>query len=111
MVFCVPYIQATVNITAAVRDLPISTPVIIAKTKVDDTVQEAFLACESQVVCKVNSEDSILYLLAAFYSYHMQFPKGLRSLYTLFEILFLNQRPKKVPSIVSSVLSCISSDI
>ena len=58
---------------------------------------------------QIDPPKSSLFLFAAFYAFNMQYPKGLVSLYTFLEIFLFNKRPKKIPSIVSSILSCLNT--
>ena len=72
--------QASLRINAAVTDIAEPAPTVVVKENIDGTVSEVFLVSEMEVLGKVPVEKAPLYLLAI-----------------------------KVPTIVSSVLSCINS--
>lgn len=98
-------LQNVVSVEAAIAESTELAPSLLVKRNFDGSIKEVFLICERQVLCKITPELSPLYLLAAFYAFNMKYPKGLHSLYTLFQIILLNSRPKKVPAIVSKVLT------
>ena len=101
--------QESLSITAAVSDVDEAAPTLVIKESFEGQVKEVFLVSEKEVLCKIPPQKSPLYLLAGFYVFNMKYPKGLVSLYTFLEIFLLNKRPTKVPSIVSSVLSCLNT--
>ena len=102
-------LQESLSITAAVSDIDEAAPTLIIKETFEGQVREVFLVSEKEVLCKIEPQKSPLFLFAAFYAFNMQYPKGLVSLYTFLEIVLFNRRPNKVPSIVSSVLSCLNT--
>lgn len=98
-------IQASLGAQYAAENISEMAPTIMVKQQLGDVGGEAFLVSEREVICKVPVGEIPLYLLSAFYSFNMQYPRGLTSLYTLLEILLFNIRPKKVPQIVSGLLT------
>ena len=84
-------------------------PILMVKESFEAQVKEVFLVSDNKLLRKIPPQKSSLYLLAGFYVFNMKYPKGLVSLYTFLEIFLFNKWPTKVPSIVSSVLSCLNT--
>ena len=101
--------QESLSISAAASEKDEAAPTLIVKESFEGEVSEVFLVSEKVVLCKIDPPKSPLFLFAAFYAFNMQYPKGLVSLYTFLEIFLFNKRPKKIPSIVSSILSCLNT--
>ena len=106
---CFFLFQESLSISAATSEIDEAAPTLIVKENFEGQVSEVFLVSEKVMLCKIDPQKSPLYLFAAFYAFNMQYPKGLVSLYTFLEIFLFNKRPKKVPSIVSSILSCLNN--
>ena len=68
---------------------------------------ETFLIAEKKVICKVPAALSPLCLLAAYYAFDMEYPKGLSSMYMLFEKILLNKHSKKEPQIVTTIFTAL----
>ena len=51
-------------------------------------IQQVFLVAKNQLLCNVKPLESPLSLLSAFYSYNMNYPKGLESLYGFLSMLY-----------------------
>ena len=101
--------QESLSVNAAVSDVGETAPTLLVKENFEGQVKEVFLVSENELLCKIPPQKSPLYLLAGFYVFNMKYSKGLVSLYTFLEIFLLNKRPTKIPSIVSSVLSCLNT--
>lgn len=95
--------QASLSLTAAVSGSSQSHPSIIVKEMPGEKV-EVFLVCEQVIISEIAGMEAPLLLLAAYYSYNMQYPKGLSSFFTLLEVKLCGMKPRKVPSAVSNAL-------
>ena len=69
--------------------------------------REVYIIAEQLVISKISSHSSDAALLSSFYMMNMQFPHGLSNFYTVLEILLLNQCPKRIPIVVSQVISLL----
>ena len=69
--------------------------------------KEVYIVAEQLVVAKLSVHNSPAVMLSAFYVMNIKFPHGLTNFYTILEILFLNQFPKRIPIIVSQVISLL----
>lgn len=69
--------------------------------------REVYIIAEQLVISKISSHSSAAALLSSFYVMNMQFPHGLSNFYTVLEILLLNQCPKRIPIVVSQVISLL----
>ena len=65
---------------------------------------DVFIMCEQVIICKIQGMEAPFGLLAAYYSFNMQYPKGLNSFFTLLEVKLCGIRPHKVPNVVSNAL-------
>ena len=65
---------------------------------------EVCLMCEQVIISEIAGIEAPLVLLAAYYSYSMQYPRGLSSFYTLLEVKLCGIKPHEVPSAVSNAL-------
>ena len=95
--------QASLSLTAAVTGCTMSHPSLIVKEKIGDEV-EVFLICEQMIVTQVTGLEAPIVLLAAYYAFNMQYPKGLQSFCTLLEVMLCGIKPGKVPNVVSNAL-------
>ena len=94
--------QASLSLTAAVSGSSLSHPSLIVKEIPGEKVQ-VFLVCEQVIISEIAGMEAPLVLVAAYYSYNMQYPKGLSS-FTLLEVKLCGIKPRKVPSAVSNAL-------
>ena len=69
------------------------------------------LVVERQILCSVPSKEVPLALLAAYYSFNMEYPKGIKKCLTTLEILLLDLVPSKVDPKVSALLSALTNII
>ena len=69
--------------------------------------KEVYIVAEELVVAKLTVDNSPAALLSSFYVMNIKFPQGLTNFYTILEILFLNQFPKRIPIVVSQVISLL----
>ena len=95
--------QASLSLTAAVSGSSQSHPFLIVKEMPGEKV-EVFLVCEQVIISEIAGIEAPLALLAAYYSYNMQYPRGLSSFFTLLEVKLCGIKPHKVPSAVSNAL-------
>lgn len=82
------------NIESAAHKVPEAVPCILVVGQLSK-INETFLVVEKQVICKVKPVLCPLMLLAAYYSYNMSYPTGLKTLYTFLEYVILDIKPKK----------------
>ena len=71
---------------------------------------EVFLVMEKKVLCKISITLAPLYLLSAFFVFDMVYPKGLTSLYQLFEKILLDKHDTKCSQIVSRLFTAITTE-
>jgi len=57
--------------------------------------KEAFLVCKHSILCSIPVEEAALTLLAAYYTFNMQYPQGCINVFCFLEVLFLNTTPPK----------------
>ena len=74
-----------------------------------NAIQDVFLVAEKQKLCKIKANESPLSLLSAYYSYNMNYPKGLESLYGFLEYAILNKKPSKISSCLSVFLTTLNN--
>ena len=88
-------LQATVNTERAALEVPEPVPCILVVGQLDK-INETFLVVEKKVICKAKAIILCpLLLLAAYYSYNMSYPAGLKTLYMFLEYVILDVKPKK----------------
>ena len=74
-----------------------------------NAVKEVFLVAEKQTLCNVKPVEAPLSLLSAFYSYNMNYPKGLESLYGFLEYAILDRKPSKMSSCLSVFITYLNN--
>lgn len=74
-----------------------------------NNIQQVFLIAENQILCNVKPVESPLSLLSAFYSFNMNYPKGLESLYCFLEYAILNKKPYKMSSCLSVFITYLNN--
>ena len=89
--------------TAAVIGCKTSRPSLIIKEKIGEEV-EIFLICEQTIITQVTGLEAPIALLAAYYAFNMQYPKGLQSFCTLLEVMLCGVKPGKVPNVSSALI-------
>ena len=99
--------QTSLTATAAAADVAQAAPSLIIKHHVSGD-SKVFLVFERSVICKVPAVEVPIVIMAAYYAYNMQYPSGLKNLYTLFELELCGITPKKLPRNVERMLTCLS---
>lgn len=74
-----------------------------------NAIKEVFLVAEKQILCNIKTIESPLSLLSAFYSYNMNYPKGLESLYGFLEYAILDKKPHKMSSCLSVFITYLNN--
>jgi len=97
-----------VNIEKAAAEVPNAAPCILVVGQLNKIV-ETFLIVEKKVICIVKPILCPLLLLAAYYSYNMSYPTGLKTLYTFLEYVVLDLKPKKLPSTLAQFTTYLSA--
>ena len=87
--------------TAAQVQLP--TPTLLVQGTV--AVQ---LVVERQVLCSVPIKEAPLALLAAYYAFNIEYPRGIKKCLATLEILILDIVPSKVDPKISALLSALT---
>ena len=67
------------------------------------------LVVERQILCSVPVKEAPLALLAAYYSFNIEYPKGIKKCLATLEILLLDLVPSKVDPKISALLSVLTS--
>ena len=84
------------NIEKAALEVSKAAPCILIIGQLDKT-NETFLVVEKKIIYKVKPILCPLLLLAAYYSYNMSYPIGLKTFYIFLEYVILDIKPKKWP--------------
>ena len=79
-------------------------PSLVVKELPGGEDAEVFIVCEQVFISNIPGMEAPFGLLAAYYSYNMQYPKGLNSFFTLLEVKLCGMKPHKVPNAVSNAL-------
>ena len=95
-------LQASVEDASKVQ-LP--TPTLLVQNTVSAHVH---LVVERQVLCSVPIKEAPLALLAAYYTFNMEYPKGIKKCLGTLEILLLDIIPSKIDPKISAVLSALT---
>ena len=96
--------QTSLSLTAAVAgSQSLSHPCVLVKELPGEKI-EVYLVCEQVIISQIAGIEAPLLLLAAYYCYNMQYPKGLSSFFTLLEVKLCGIKPSKVPNSVSNAL-------
>ena len=64
-------------------------PTLVVKEQLSGDV-EVFICCENSILTKVTGVEAPIFLLAAYYSFNIQYPKGLTSLFSLLALHLYN---------------------
>ena len=56
---------------------------------------KAFLTCEKSIISEIPAENVALILLAAYYTFNIQYPQDCNNVFSFLEVLFLNATPPK----------------
>ena len=68
---------------------------------------ECFIVAEQQLIMKVTGLEAPLLLLMLSYCLDTTYPHGTNSMYCFLEVGLLGMKPKKVPSVVDRMLTCL----
>ena len=95
-------VQTSVDMEKAAMEVQLPSPTILLQ----DTA--AVLVVERQILCSVPVKEAPLALLAAYYTFNMEYPKGIRKCLTTLKILVLDVVPSKIDPKISAVLSALT---
>ena len=76
------------------REIASPQPVVLVRGSTESP-KEAFLVCEHSILCSIPVEEAALTLLAAYYTFNMQYPQGCINVFCFLQVLFLNTTPPK----------------
>ena len=88
----------------AARKVQLPTPTLLVQGETAVT-----LVVERQILCSVPIKEVLLALLAAYYSFNIEYPKGIKKCLTTLEILLLDLVPNKVDPKISALLSALTN--
>ena len=94
--------QESVDINGIVRQVSLPTPTVLIRNST------AVLVVERQIICSIPVNEAPLGLLAAFYVFNIEYPKGIRKALMALEIIVLDIVPPKVDPKVASLLSALT---
>ena len=84
-------------------------PCLLVKERDDMEVMEVHMVAENHVIMEVPPETIAAALLAAYYSFNMEYPRGLKGTFLLLEKLILEKHSQKEPRLVTSVFASLSN--
>lgn len=95
-------LQASVDMERTASKVQLPTPTHLVQNTVS-----VHLVVERQVLCSVPIKEAPLALLAAYYTFNMEYPKGIKKCLGTLEIL-LDIIPSKIDPKISAVLSALT---
>ena len=96
-------LQASVDMERTASKVQLPTPTLLVQNTVS-----VHLVVERQVLCSVPIKEAPLALLAAYYTFNMEYPKGIKKCLGTLEILLLDIIPSKIDPKISAVLSALT---
>lgn len=100
-VYCINYFyntKETADVVAAAAKVAHPQPAIIIRGTFTGNINDAFLICEKQILCKAEPQSSILMLFMAYYVFNMHYCSGCSNVFSFLEVLFLSLVPPKEQS-------------
>lgn len=77
---------------------------------ITDAKKQIFLITDNEVITEITTIPPPLALLAAYYTYNIQYPKGCLNFYSLIEVLFIKKARTSVTASVKHIL-CDLADL
>ena len=97
------FIKESVLIEEVACGVAPPTPTLVNNTK------STVLVTERQIVSICPTNEAVTALLAAYYCFNIEYPRGSLLFFTALEILLLGKVPKKIHSKISTVMSALES--
>ena len=77
------------------KEIPVPQPTVIIRGRLA-AIKDCYLVVEKTILCKVESTNALLVLLAAFYVFNMHYTPGFSNLPTFLEVFLLDTKvPRK----------------
>ena len=99
--------QTEVQARVPMSQIILPQPVILIRGSVQEP-KEAYLATDKVILCKLSMENALLALMAAFYSFNVQYTPGCTNFFSFIDTYFLDHKmPKR--SRISNFLAQLNS--
>ena len=98
------FFQEMADINTAASSVPVLTPVVLVFG-----TKKAVVVVEKKPLCDVLLSDLPLTMLATFYCFDLQYPKGFVNFFSLCEMLVLNHGTPKSGSRVEAIFGILSN--
>ena len=90
-------------------DILVPQPVVLVRGSVEEP-KDAYLAADRVILCKVATENALLALMAAFYSFNVEYTPGCTNFFAFIDSYFLGHKlPKRsrISNFFAQFNSCV----